>query len=169
MTYKLLPLAAAVLLSACGFHLKGTQPYDRLPYAKWHLSGGTLQLPLETALRHADGQPVAAGDAQASLTVLAVFEQKDVLTITRAAAINEYLLVFQVRAQAYRNGRPWGEPIDVKVSRPMDYADSEILGKQEEEKRMWQEIRQDAAEQIVRRLSFLPPADNSEPAAGDAR
>ena len=82
MNTKLFPLAAAMLLTACGFHLKGSLPYDRLPYKNWHIRGGELQVPLENALRRSDGLPVSAAQAQASVTVDSVEQQKDVLTIT---------------------------------------------------------------------------------------
>ena len=58
-------------------------------------------------------------------------------------------------AQASRNGEPLGEPMEIVVRRPMEYADSEILGKGEEEAMIWQDMRRDAAQQIVRRLGFL--------------
>lgn len=38
----------------------------------------------------------------------------------------------------------------------MSYRDETILGKEHEEALLWQEMRQDAAAQIVRRLAFLP-------------
>ena len=83
-----------------------------------------------------------------------VEQQKDVLTITRAAMINEYQLALCVRAQVSRNSEPVGEPMQIEVRRTLEYADSEILGKQEEEAMIWQEMRRDAAQQIVRRLPF---------------
>ncbi|EGZ46166.1 LPS-assembly lipoprotein LptE [Neisseria wadsworthii] len=155
---KILLAAAILAVSACGFHLKGTQPYDKLPYTAWRVDGGALQQVLENALRRADGKPVDAPQAQAVIAVNHIETRKDVLTITRAANINEYLLILRVHAQASRNGENLGTPIIVEVRRSMDYADSEVLGKQEEEATIWQEMRRDAAEQIVRRLAFLKAA-----------
>lgn len=153
---KIFLLAAALALSACGFHLKGHSGIpDALPYQAWHVDGESLQQALEAALRRADGQPVNAPQAQATISVLRVDTKKDVFTITRAAEINEYLLNLRVDAQASRNGEPLGEPMTVVVQRTMEYADSEVLGKQEEEATIWAEMRTDAAEQIVRRLAFL--------------
>ena len=66
---KLLLITTSLLaLSACGFQLKGQQPYDRLPYQAWQVDGGELQQPLENALRRADAQSVGASDAQAAIT-----------------------------------------------------------------------------------------------------
>jgi len=114
-----------------------------------------MQQALDKALRYADGKPVGADKAQAVLTVSRIDTRKDIYTITRAAEINEYLLILRVEAQASVNGEPLGEPITVVVNRKMDYANSDVLGKAEEEQTIWSEMRTDAAEQIVRRLTFL--------------
>lgn len=152
---KLILITGLLALSACGFHLKGNQPYDHLPYKNWRIDGGELQQSLENALRRADGVPVDAPNAQAAISITHLSTEKNVLTITRAASINEYLLVLRVTAQASRNGVPLGEPMEIMIRRPMRYADNEILGKKEEEAMIWQDMRQDAAQQIVRRLTFL--------------
>lgn len=157
---KIILTAAVLVLSACGFQLKGAAAYDRLPYAEWHVNGGQLQEALEASLRRADGNPVSLPEAQATVAVNSIETQKDVLTITRAANINEYLLLLRVQAQAAaKDGKPLGEPMLVEVRRTMYYADSEMLGKAEEEAIIWQEMRKDAADQIIRRLAFLRAAD----------
>ncbi|STZ75917.1 LPS-assembly lipoprotein LptE [Bergeriella denitrificans] len=156
---KILLSAAALLLSACGFHLKGTAGISKpLPYQNWQVDGAGMQQALETALRRADGRVVGAAEAQAQLQITGIEERRDVYTITRAAVINEYLLTLRVQAQAVRRGEPIGEPMSVSVQRVMDYADSEVLGKAEEGQTVWSEMRADAAEQIVRRLTFIPAA-----------
>lgn len=114
-----------------------------------------MKQPLENALRRADGKPLPATQAQAAVTVTRIETRRDIYTITRAADINEYLLTLQVEAQASINGQPQGDPIIVVVERKLDYADSEVLGKHEEEATIWAEMRADAAGQIVRRLTFL--------------
>ncbi|WP_274585456.1 LPS assembly lipoprotein LptE [Neisseria leonii] len=151
-----LAVLAVLVLTACGFHLKGSGPAAyRLPYQNWSVDGGPLQQELESALRRAGGEPAADGRAQASLVVSRFAVRKNVYTVTRAALINEYLLELETQVQVYRNGEPFGEPFDVRVRRQMDYADGEALGRQEEEAQIRQEMRQDAAEQIVRRLAFM--------------
>ncbi|UOO81443.1 LPS assembly lipoprotein LptE [Uruburuella testudinis] len=153
---KILMLIAVLGLSACGFQPKGSSgTFSTLPYQAWHVDGGQLQQALENALRNADGRPVDVPQAQATITVTNIETRKDIYTITRAAEINEFLLILRVEAQASRNGVPLGAPMVVLVHRPMEYADSEVLGKQEEEATIWAEMRTDAAEQIVRRMAFL--------------
>lgn len=153
--HKFTVLFAALILSGCGFHLKGVSVYDHLPTQNWQVVGGDLQNHLETAVRHAKGH-VSRDATAAQIRVLSSDSKKDIYTITRAAKLNEYLLSLRVVAQAYHaDGSAWGEPMTIDVRRTMPYADSMILGKAEEEQIIWREMRHDAAQQIVRRLGFL--------------
>ena len=161
---KLVPLIAVSALSACGFHLKGTYAYDHLPEQKWYISGGQLQKPLENAIRHASGKPVAQSQAQAELRVTSFDNKRDIYTITRAAKLNEYLFTLRVTAQAYRHNQPWGAPLVAHVRRNMPYSDGLTLGKDEETNTIWRDMHNDAAEQIVRQLGFLNQS-SSQPAA----
>ncbi len=157
---KLIGLGALLLLSACGFHLKGTSDVgNRLHYQDWTVSGGQMQNALENALRRQSGVRLhddAAGSDTVQLRVLDQQQYKDVGTINIGGNTIEYLLTLRVEAQAYRRGQALGNPMTVQVQRYMDYADSEILGKQEEEAQIWRDLRREAAEQLVRRLAYLP-------------
>lgn len=154
---KILFICSAFALTACGFHLKGTQGITQpLPYRDWQIvNGGILHGPLETALLRADGRAVGAADAQAQIALTSVVTHRDIYTITYAAEVNEYRLSLNVEAQASAGGQNLGEPMRVSVQRTINYTNSEVLGKAEEEQTVWAEMRADAAGQIVRRLSFL--------------
>ena len=154
MNAKITAVILAAALGGCGFHLKGNLPQDTLPAMHWRVSGAQLDADLQTALLRAIGS--LHRDADAEIRVLDVAEKRDIYTITRGAKLNEYLYSLRVSAQAYRRGKAWGAPIQVDVRRSMSYRDETILGKEHEEALLWQEMRQDAAAQIVRRLAFLP-------------
>ena len=154
---KYLGLALVLCLSACGFHLKGSVPLgDALHYQVWAVDGGTMQTALENALRRQSNVRLDATNPEVLVKVLDVRQQKDVSAINIGGNTIEYMLNLRVDAQAWRAGEPLGAPISVQVQRYMAYADSEILGKQEEEAQIWREMRADAAEQMVRRLAYLP-------------
>ena len=154
---KYLIWSAALCLSACGFHLKGTAGLDNgLPYRSWAVEGGQMQQPLENALRRDADADVQAAKPDVTLRISAYNQQKDISAINIGGNTLEYLLTLRVEAQAYRNGETLGAPMLVQVYRHMDYADSEILGKREEETQLWRDMQQDAARQLVRRLTYLP-------------
>lgn len=154
MNAKITAVILAAALGGCGFHLKGSLPQDTLPVTQWRVSGAQIDADLQTALLRAKGS--LHPDADAEIRVLDVAEKRDIYTITRGAKLNEYLYSLRVSVQAYRRGKAWGAPIQVDVRRSMSYRDETILGKEHEEALLWQEMRQDAAAQIVRRLAFLP-------------
>lgn len=146
-----------LVLSACGFHLKGDLPNGLFTVpTSWYVVGGALQKPLETTLQqHQATISKQESPHQAQIRVLSFETKKDIYTLTRVAKLNEYLLSMRVVAQAYRNGQVWGAPMTVTVQRVMSYSDSMVLGKDYEEQALWENMQQDAAEQIVRQLAFL--------------
>lgn len=152
---KLIVLTFTLLIASCGFHLKGHYAYDKLPVTNWYIEGSGLQKSLEKEISYASGKVVSESQSQAKLKVIDINTKKDIYTITRAAKLNEYLLSMRVTAQAYKNNQAWGKPIRIEISRTMPYNDGMILGKEEEERTIWREIQQDAANQIVRQLGFL--------------
>lgn len=166
--------AAAVLLlalTACGFHLKGYSPDSMrpLPFSTLYLSGGgniagdlRTQLKIDPRIRLVDRPQ----DADAVLTVSPGQTRKDILTINSAGQINQYLLIMRFDARLTVHGKDYTPEMQVRVRRTLNYTNSEILGKDQEEQLLWNDMRQDAADQIVRRLSYLKPAtESSEPAA----
>lgn len=147
----------SLLLAACGFHLKGTVALDApMPYQIWSVQGGALQNALTNTLRRQPGVQIRDNDAEVVVKVLNVDQRKTESAVNLSGSTSEYLLDLNVSVQVYRNGQPLGDTMLVNVQRHMDYADSMVLGKQEEEQTIWREMRQDAAEQIVRRLNYLP-------------
>lgn len=147
----------ALMVSACGFHLKGSAPYDKLPESTWQVSGSDIQSQLETALRRAGG--TVGSDTPAKIVVSRVSTNKEVSMITRAGLASEFSLLLEVNAQAYYRGEPWGKPMAVTVQRNLEHATGNTLGQDAEEGSMWQDMRREAAAQIVRRLAFLQKVD----------
>nr|WP_294865678.1 LPS assembly lipoprotein LptE [uncultured Pseudogulbenkiania sp.] len=160
-------LACAVLafsLAACGFQLRGTagSTVHQMPFGSVYLSGGdgSLKPYLRTALRR---QPhvtvtVSAKDAEAALTITEEKVSKDILTINSAGKVNEYQLIYRVTARLSQRGVAWGPDMTVIVRRSLGYSDSAILGKEQEETQLWNDMRRDAAEQLVTRLGYLKEA-----------
>ena len=160
---KIILLLAILAVGACGFHLKGHSEYDRLPVKNWQVSGGALQKSLETQLRYASGTVVnntKTTKPDAVLRVISFGEGKSIYTITRAGKTNQYMLTLRATAQAYRNGKPWGRPLTTTVQKTLPYSGTNVLGHDDGQATLWDEMRQDAAEQIVRQLGFLNHEEN---------
>jgi hypothetical protein len=152
--YLMLPLF--LLLAACGFRLAGSDPAlnPPLPYQTWAVQGRELQQNIETELlrRHAK---LDSAFADAIVKVTDIQTNKNIQTLNLSGTVTEYRLELKVAAQAWRGEKALGEPMMITVYRTLDYSDSEILGKQEEEAQLWADMRVDAARQLVRRLGYL--------------
>lgn len=154
---KWLLLAITLVLTSCGFHLKGTSLFDvPLPYRSWQIEGDSMQRALETVLRRQPNVIVDATNPDVVVKVLSADQNMSTSAVDISGSTSEYLLVLAVKVQAYRHGKPLGDPINVNVQRYMDYSDHEVLAKENERSIIWRDIQTDAAEQIVHRLAYLP-------------
>ena len=118
------------------------------------MQGRELQQNIETELlrRHAK---LDSTFADAIVKVTSIQTNKNIQTLNLSGTVTEYQLELKVSAQAWRGEKALGEPMMITVYRTLDYSDSEILGKQEEEAQLWADMRVDAARQLVRRLGYL--------------
>ncbi|MCT6881946.1 MULTISPECIES: LPS assembly lipoprotein LptE [Snodgrassella] len=154
---KWLVLTILFALSGCGFHLKGTSAFDTpLPYHSWKIDGGSMQRALEVVLRRQPDVVVDTEQPDVVVKVIAATQDSTTSSVDLSGGASEYLLSLNVTVQAYRHDQPLGDPIQVTVNRYMDYSDHEVLAKENEQNMIWHDMRTDAAEQIVRRLAFLP-------------
>lgn len=145
-------------VAACGFHLKGVGTVvDALPYQRWQLLN-TAQMTedLSRVLLRWPQTVLEDGEDSATLKVVDIHQQKDIQSINRSGGVGEYVLFLHVRAQVLFRGKVVADNITVTAQRDYGYSDEDIYGKQEEEARLWREMRRDAAEQMVRRLAALP-------------
>ncbi|NUE66859.1 LPS assembly lipoprotein LptE [Snodgrassella sp. ESL0253] len=152
-----LVLAILFGLTSCGFHLKGTSAFDApMPYHSWKIDGGSMQRALEVVLRRQPDVIVNTEKPDVVVKVISATQDSSTSAVDLSGGASEYLLTLNVSVQAYRHDQPLGNPIQVTVNRYMDYSDHEVLAKEDEQRMIWRDMRIDAAEQIVRRLAFLP-------------
>ncbi len=149
-----------LMLGACGFHLRGLGNSDKpLPFRSVFIeSEGIFQDNLNIVFDR-DNRIELSENAVSADAVLKVDKehiQKDILVINRGGNVNEYLLVLSTRALLIKKGVHYA-PLEVKVRRTYSYSDNQILGKQTEEQDILKDMRNEAAEQILRRLSYLTP------------
>lgn len=152
----LLPL----LLSACGFGLRGvTYPLQPMPFGSLYLPGGSTVVGNLREILARDGQvtlPGKAAEAEAVLVIDGENYSKDILTINRSGKVNQYQLNYQVEAHVLKKGVPFGPPIEVRAHRDFVYSD-QVLGKEQEENFLKDDMVKDVAEQLARRLAYLKP------------
>jgi LPS-assembly lipoprotein len=151
----LLP-AAVMLLSACGFQLRGTAA---LPFDSMY-----VQAPLTSQFATQLKRTVASGtqtrvtsrpdDAQVILQILQEAREKQILSLSGGGRVREYQLRYRV---SYRltDSRKAGEHIpasEIVLHRDFSFNDNEALAKEAEEALLFRDMQNDAVQQLVRRL-----------------
>lgn len=154
---SLVLLAVAGLLAACGFHLRGEY---NVPFASVFLSTtGASQVAVKLR-RELTNSPTklmpTAKDAEAQLNISGEKRERIILSLSSAGRVREYQLKLRLLYQLVDNAG--GVPIptsEIQLQRIMTYDDSQVIAKQQEEAMLYKDMEQDAASQILRRLTAI--------------
>ncbi|HEY6093916.1 MAG TPA: LPS assembly lipoprotein LptE [Gallionellaceae bacterium] len=156
-------LMVTLLLSACGFHLRGHDLQGKeYPFQSLYLKTPS-ETPFTTELRmqlELNKIVLASSPAQADLTLEVVAENtnKQIMALSGAGQIREYQLRYTVSLRAYdRQQNDWLNADEIVLQRSMTYDDSQILAKEQEEAMIMRDMRADAAQQVLRRLARAKP------------
>lgn len=163
----LIVLALVSLLAACGFHLRGDA---RMPFASLYIEAANPGSPLIAELRRTlEANHVQLTDvadkAEVILNIASDLPEKQILTLGGSGRVSEFQLRYRVSLRAYdKEQREWLSADDLLLSRDFTYDDAQILAKEAEEALLYQSMRSDMVQQIVRRLSHAKPkAASQEP------
>lgn len=152
-----LALLLALLLTACGFHLRGV---GSLPFESLYVqdSGApSIARDLKRALSSSGVKLTnSAEEAQASLELMSEANTKNILSLSGGGKVREYEILYQVTFRARETGAElWGEPQTVSLRRDFSYSDSALLAKEAEEARLAADMRAEAVREVLRRVGSL--------------
>lgn len=152
-------LLLALLLGACGFHLRGQA---NMPFETLYLEAANPGTPLIGELRQslaANRVKLVDTPDQAAVVLNIVFEipDKQVLSLGGDGRVNEFLLRYRVSLRAYDQQHDWIPAEEIALRRDYSYDDTKVLAKESEEAMLYQSMRSDMVQQILRRLSRAKP------------
>lgn len=159
-----LPLAAfyVLLLSGCGFHLRGTET-SRVELPPTYLAGPAG--PLQREVRHylaVSAVPVVEDQKDAQLVINLIGEdiQRRVLSVGSTGKVEEYEVHY---GATYAVARPDGESLIPKETlgqqRSYSFNEADVLAKDVEQERLVEDMRRDVVRQMMLRLqAVLKPA-----------
>ena len=159
MAMRTLLLLTVLLLTACGFHLRG---HAGMPFQTLYLDANASAPFIADVRRNLEANKVKLVNSaeQADVVLNIVFEipEKQVLTLGGSGRVNEFQLHYRVSLRAYDlKGMEWIPAEEVTLRRDYVYDDTKILAKEAEEALLYQSMRSDMVQQIVRRLSRAKP------------
>jgi LPS-assembly lipoprotein len=162
---------AAVLLSGCGFQLRGqvTLPFE------------TLYVPASSALTVELKRNIAAGtqtklvDAPENAQARLVFQQdsreKVILSLDSAGRVREYQLRETVAFRVVDNRGLEFLPLNtINLTREVSFNDAQVLAKESEEALLYRDMQADMVQQVLRRLGAAraPEPTVTTPQSGSA-
>lgn len=171
--HNVLLLCLMLGLTACGFHLRGSYkvpaflqevtlraPHDSKDFEK------QMRLALERRNIIPEG-----GDVLLEITRENITRQTS--TVDSSAKAAEYTLIYTVEYRVGTvDGKVYGDRQNLILRRSYQYSTTNVVGKSTEEETLVQELRVDAAQQIVRQLAAMKalpaPATNPDAEAAAA-
>jgi LPS-assembly lipoprotein len=154
-------LAAALLLSSCGFHLRGAAT---LPFNTLYVDAPRASL-FATQLRRVIGAGSNTritnnqAEADATLQVLQELHEKEILSLSAGGRVRELQLRYRVRYQVYgKDKAPVAPPGEIILRREYSFNDQDQLSKESEEALLYRDMQADAVQQLVRRLQAATKA-----------
>ena len=162
MTRIILTTLAFVLLSACGFHLRGQSAFA-LPFQSIYIQSASDYTPfvgeMKRALQAAGVQLADTPDqAQLILHIVSETTDKQILSLSGAGRVREFQLRFSLSFRAYDPMQQvWLPAAEISLLRNLTYDDAQVLAKEQEEALLYQDMRNDAVQQMLRRLNHAQP------------
>jgi len=148
-------LTAALLLSACGFQLRGTA---QLPFSTIYVQApptSQFATQVRRAVQAGSSTRLASAPEQAEvlLQILNEAQEKQILSLSGGGRVSEYLLRYRVffRLTDSKN-REHIPASEIVQQRDFSYSDDQALAKESEEAQLYRDMRNDAVRQLVRRL-----------------
>ena len=132
---KLSIFGLILFISACGFQLRGDIQAN---FDSISISGGTsgFNKTLQRKFRQAGITIASASEAEKIVEIIENKFTKTILTLTGTGAVSEYQLDYEVNYRFKSKDVPWNLPVTIEATRTYTYDDSDILAKDEEEKRL---------------------------------
>lgn len=155
----LLLAVTALLLSSCGFRLRGeaTLPFETIYVQGAATSPFTIHLKRSitsgTKARLTD-QP---REAQVVLQIMSERQDKEILALSGGGRVREYYLRYHVtyRLTDSKLATVYIAPTEIVLRRELTYSDAEALAKESEEMLLFRDMQADAARQLLFRLQVV--------------
>jgi LPS-assembly lipoprotein len=160
---QLVLLLAVMSLSACGFHLRGSDMKDitfsfKSLYLKAPGNTDFVQDLRRTLKANKILLTATADEADLVLEVVSEQSLKQILSLDSSGHVQEYKLLYNVSLRAYDKQQiDWLPVEEISLSRNMTYDSTQIYAMDQQEATLYKDMRSDAVMQAIRRLYRAKP------------
>ena len=141
----------------CGFHLQGFNNTDfKFPFKRVYVECNGIAIcgNLKNAIRLGDLAKLVDKPESADATIALIDEQtgRQPQGFNSYGRISSYALSYQVTTQILQHGDQVGNPMIVSAHDTMQYNDATILSNNQNEATFWDQLHENATNQLVRRI-----------------
>lgn len=164
-------LISTVMLSACGFKLRGSVLGQNLPFKSIYIDippTSALGSELRRNIRGSGELTITdkPEDAEAILQVLTEARTKTILSLNSQGRVREFGLNYVVVVRVQDNKKAdLLAPTKISLKRDLSYNENQVLAKESEETMMYRDMQSDAVQQILRRIAAIKPVVKANDAA----
>ena len=169
-------LISTVMLSACGFKLRGSVLGQNIPFKSIYIdvpATSALGSDLRRNIRGSGELTITETpeEAEAVLKVISESRSKTILSLNSQGRVREYGLNYTVVIRMQDNHKAdLLSPTSISLKRDISYNENQVLAKEAEEKMLYRDMQSDMVQQILRRVAAIKPVvkadeDTSVPAA----
>jgi LPS-assembly lipoprotein len=156
----LFTLLLALLLSGCGFQLRGTAD---LPFSTLFIPNTTGGIALDLKRNIQSGTRTTVVDdpkkAEAVLEFSEEIREKQILSLAATGRVREFQLHYRVAFRVHDGKGGEFLPVSrVQLKRDVSFNDSEVLAKETEEQLLYRDMQFDMVQLVMRRLAAAQPA-----------
>nr|WP_051781352.1 LPS assembly lipoprotein LptE [Janthinobacterium agaricidamnosum] len=168
------------MLSACGFHLRGSDGSFTLPFATLFINlpdASPLAIDFKRNVR-ANGGTEIVNEQKLADGVIDVLVDPDktrtktILSLNSNGRVREYQLGYTITFRVVdKNGVQLLAPTSISLTRPITFNESQLLAKETEEALLYRDMKTDMVQQMLRRIAAIKlarPGLSVAPAATSA-
>jgi LPS-assembly lipoprotein len=167
----------ATSLSGCGFHLRGDGGHYTLPFPTMYIGlpeSSPLAIDLKRNIR-VNGSTTVVDTAKEADGVVEVLSNpettktKTILSLNSNGRVRQYMLQYTIVFRVLnRQGAELLGPTTISLSRPIDFNETQLLAKEQEEALLYKDMQTDLVQQMMRRLAAVKTTRMSVPPPGPA-
>lgn len=152
-------LLVVVMLTACGFKLRGqisTLPFDSIYVSApvGHPIGSDISRAIDASTTTNIVKNIE--DAKATLQILNPRNERRILSLSGGGRVREFQLIFRVTMRLVdASGMEIIPSNEIALTRILPFLDAQILAKEAEAQMLFKNMQEDAVQQIIWRLSAI--------------
>lgn len=167
-----LALASTVVLSACGFKLRGSVLGENLPFKTLYISvpeSSSLGAELRRNIRGGGELQIVSDpeDAEAQLQITNESRSRQILSLNSQGRVREYLLNYRVTMRVVdKQKKELLAPTEIALKRDLSYNEEFVLSKEAEAEMLYRDMQSDLVQQILRRVAAIKPPAQADESSG---